>query len=95
MWLILGNLDGNYVAPDGKEFENVQLIARVSTRSNETPWQALSRQAREDTYIAELLNHRSKGRWESITAYELTGTRLEPDEQSERVLESIVGKLLP
>lgn len=91
MWVILGDLGGTYVGPDGKEFDNVQVIARVFVQSNETPWQALSRQAREDTYIAELLRHRSKGRWESITAYQLTGTRLEPDEQGEGVLGSLVS----
>ena len=90
-WLILGVLDGSFVAPNGKEFENTQVIARVSAGAAETPWQALARQAKQDGYIAELLSHRSKGRWESLIAYGLQGTLLEPSGPDEGVLESLVA----
>lgn len=89
-WLILGILEGSFTAPDGREFENVQVIAHVSTEFDETPWQALARQAEQDTCIAQLLLNRSKGRWESIIAYELKGTRLEPSWSDERILESLI-----
>ena len=91
MWIIIGILDGTHVTPDGKRFENVQVIARASTQPNESVWQALVRQAENDTYIADLLSYRSKGSWESIIAYELMGTRLEPDEAGVQVLEALAG----
>lgn len=94
-WVIIGILDGNFVAPDGREFENAQVIAQVSTQTGETPWQALARQGQRDSYVAELLLHRSKGNWESLIAYELIGTRLEPSESDEGILESLIRDAHP
>jgi hypothetical protein len=88
MWIVIGNLEGAYRTPDGRNFENSQVIARVSTLPDEKVWEALARQAESDTYIKELLSYREKERWESIVAYELTGMRLEPESQDIRILDS-------
>jgi hypothetical protein len=90
MWIVIGVLDGTYSTPDGKRFENIQVLARVSPLPNENVWQALARQAEQDTYIKELLLYRAKGRWESIIAYELTGARLEPEQQDIQTLEPLL-----
>jgi hypothetical protein len=89
MWIVIGILEGTYLTPDGKRFDNAQVIARVSTLPGENVWEALVRQAESDTYIKELLSYREKGRWESIVAYELTGVRLEPGPQDVRRFESL------
>lgn len=89
MWIVIGILEGSYLAPDGKRFKNTQVITRVSTLPNENVWEALARQAESDTYIKELLSYREKGRWEFIVAYELTGVRLEPESPDVRRLESL------
>jgi hypothetical protein len=88
MWIVIGILEGSYLAPDGKRFENAQIITRVTTFPGENVWEALARQAESDSYIKELLSYREKGRWESIVAYELTGMRLEPESQDIRILDS-------
>ena len=88
--MVIGILEGTYLTPDGRRFENTQVIGRVSTLPNENVWQALTRQAESDSYVRELLSYREKGRWESIIAYELSGTRLEPDSQDARTLESLL-----
>lgn len=89
IWIVIGILEGSYLAPDGKIFENAQVITRVSILPNENVWEALARQAESYTYIKELLAYREKGRWESIVAYELTGVRLEPESQDVRRFESL------
>ena len=79
-WMVVGLLDGTFLAPDGKHFDNAQVIARVHTGPGESVWEALDRQAESgDGYITELMKYREKGRWEYIIAYELTGVRLEHD----------------
>jgi hypothetical protein len=78
-WIVVGVLDGTFVAPDGVEFENVQVIARVFVGQSESPWAALVRDAKVETHINQLLAYRSKGRAEHIVAYELTGKRIELD----------------
>lgn len=86
---MIGILDGSYVTPDRRRFENAQVIARVSTLPNESVWEALAREAESSSYIKELIAYREKGRWESLVAYELTGVRLEPESQDVRILESM------
>jgi hypothetical protein len=90
MWIVVGVLNGAYLTLDGKRFENTQVLARVSPLPNENVWQALARQAEQDTYLKELLSYRAKGRWESIIAYELTGARSEPERQDIQILEPLL-----
>ncbi len=85
-------MDGSYTAPNGKEYDNAQVIALVSSQSGETPWLALAREAKSNGYITELLLDRAKGRWESVVAYELKGPRLEPSGPDEDVLETLVAE---
>lgn len=79
-WIVVGILDGVFVAPNGQRFENTQVIARVWAQEGEKVWDALARQIDGDKYIVELLSHRSKDRAQHIIAYELTGKRQELDE---------------
>lgn len=79
-WIVIGILDGFFWAWDCEQYENAQEIARVTTEQGESPWAALARQAEGDDYIRDLLSYRSKLRAENIIAYELTGKRLELEE---------------
>jgi hypothetical protein len=88
-WIVIGILEGSYVTPDRRRFENVQVIARVSTLPDESVWEALVREAESNSYIKELLAYGENGRWESIIAYELTGVRLEPESHDVTRLELI------
>ncbi len=78
-WMVIGLLDGTFLTPDGKHFDNAQVIARVHTGPGESVWEALDRRAESEAYISELMSYREKGRWEYIIAYELTGVRLDHD----------------
>ena len=59
-WIVIGLLDGTFLAPDGKHFDNAQVIARVHTGPGESVWEALDRQAEGDKYIPELMSYREK-----------------------------------